>query len=173
MPGFVLSAERTAETFGVNRRTVAEWISAGCPADKIGPEWRLNSAEVSAWLRKRQGRQPGGGDAAAELDLREREARTVLAELKTRKELGQVVDAAEVRSAMAQIGRMYASSRENLPVQLATLLVGKSDLNEIEMILRRELRAADERVAAEIESRHGTLVNNPEGDPDGDGLADL
>lgn len=171
MPGIVLSLDKTAEVFGVNRRTLSEWVSAGCPAHKIGQAWKLDSAEVSTWLRERQEKKNGGGSETDELDLRERKAKTTLAELKTQRELNLVLDRAEVRSAFQAIGHIFSSARESLPSQWAVLLVGKSDLTEIEQILRRELRANDSRVADEIQTRFGNMVGEAgEGSvPDGDG----
>ncbi len=173
MPGIVLSLDKTAEVFGVNRRTLSEWVSAGCPARKVGQAWKLDSAAVSTWLRERQEKRPGNGAGSEveELDLRERKAKTTLAELKTQRELNLVLDRAEVRSAFQAIGHIFSSAREALPSQWAVLLVGKSDLTEIEQILRRELRASDSRVADEIQTRFGNMVGDAgEGSvPDGDG----
>ena len=171
MPGIVLSLEKTAEVFGVNRRTLSEWIAAGCPAHKVGQAWKLDSAEVSTWLRERQQKTVSSGSEVDGLDVRERTAKTEIAELKIKRELGHSLDRAEVQAAFQKIGHIFSSSRESLPSQWAVLLVGKSDLTEIEQILRRELRASDARVADEIERRFSNMVHNADegGVPDGDG----
>jgi excisionase family DNA binding protein len=54
MPGYVLSAEKMAQAMGVHRRTVAEWIAAGCPAQKSGRNWRMDTAAVMAWRLQRE-----------------------------------------------------------------------------------------------------------------------
>jgi phage terminase Nu1 subunit (DNA packaging protein) len=169
MAGIVFSAERTAQIFGVNRRTVSEWLSAGCPAVKVAGEWRMNSAEVFSWLRKRHDNTGGGrSEEAGQLDLRERAARAKLAELKVEREERSVVDRAEVQAALARIGRLHAQGRMSAPAQWAPLLLGKVDLAEIETILRREMRETDERIAREIVAQYEGMVA-----ADGDDVADL
>jgi len=104
---------------------------------------------------------------------RKEKAEADLAELKARKAIGESLDASDVRKAFTEIGRIHSAAREAIPAQLATRLVGKSDLAEIVPILRAALRACDERVASEIESRHGEMVfeqHGEEGAPDGDSL---
>ena len=70
---------------------------------------------------------------------------------------GKLLDREEVAKTFMSIGRMYKSSRQNEPAQLAPLLIGK-DVAEMEEILRREGRAADERLANEVIKRFGTII---------------
>jgi hypothetical protein len=74
---------------------------------------------------------------------------------------GKLIDADEARRVWTAIGRMFSQARENLPTQLAPKLVGKTDLTEIEIVIRREFREADQQVADEIQARFGGVVNKP------------
>jgi hypothetical protein len=80
-------------------------------------------------------------------------------QLSLQREMGAVVKVEEVNATFQTIGRILSSSRENGPAQLAPLLVGKTNIVEIEAILRRERRAEDDRVASEIALKLGTLGN--------------
>lgn len=80
-------------------------------------------------------------------------AKIALAEKQSR-----LISADAARQTFRSIGRMVATAREQLPTQLSAQLVGKTDLTEIESIVRAALRDADERVANEIQSRYGDRV---------------
>src|SRR5262249_55471654 len=92
---------------------------------------------------------------------RREQAEANIAELKYKQAMRELLPANEVKATYYQIGKIYSAARENLPKQLATKLVGKTSLDEIERILRAEFRAADERISAEIESRFKSAVTNP------------
>jgi hypothetical protein len=70
----------------------------------------------------------------------------------------QLVSADQTRQTFRAIGRMFAAAREQVPAQLAAQLVGKTDLNEIEAVVRTALRETDTRIANEIASRFGDAV---------------
>jgi hypothetical protein len=76
----------------------------------------------------------------------------------------KLIDADEARRVFAAIGRMFSQARENLPTQLATKLVGKTDLTEMEILIRGALREADAKVADEIQARFANVVSNHGGD---------
>ena len=80
---------------------------------------------------------------------RARKAEAELAEVE-----GRLLDADGARKLFSAVGRMYAQARENVPAQLAPKLVGRTDLNEIEAIVRATLREADTGVANEIHARY-------------------
>lgn len=64
----------------------------------------------------------------------------------------------EVTQTFGLIGKIYGAGREGIPSRLATKLVGKTDLQEIEMIVRAELASTDKRISDEIESRFKDLA---------------
>jgi hypothetical protein len=68
-----------------------------------------------------------------------------------RKEHGELVERGDAERLLTEAGRAYARGRESAPAKLARLLIGKTDMDEIERILRRELRGIDERIAEEVE----------------------
>lgn len=70
----------------------------------------------------------------------------------------RLIDADEARQTFRAIGRMFAAAREQVPAQLAAQLVGKTDLTEIEGLVRAALRDGDTRVANEIAARYGDAV---------------
>lgn len=92
---------------------------------------------------------------------RREQAEANIAELKYKQAMRELLPANEVKATYYQIGKIYSAARENLPKQLATKLVGKTNLDEIERTLRAEFRAADERISAEIESRFKSAATNP------------
>lgn len=75
------------------------------------------------------------------------------AEIEYRRQAGLVVERTEVSRTFHAIGRMFSAAREAIPAQIAPRLVGKTDLLEIEMVLKAALRDGDTRIADEIESR--------------------
>lgn len=103
------------------------------------------------------------GDGLLSARIRRERAEAALAELKAARASGEVVDVVEARSTFHAIGRIYAAGREALPSQLASRLIGKVDLVEIEKILREALRQADVRCVDEITARFGNFTMASEG----------
>ena len=103
-------------------------------------------------------KKPDGSEDFQSAKTREQRAAADLAELKRDRERGRSIDMDEARKTFTAIGRIYATARENMPTQLAPLLIGKNDLTEIEIILRKEFRGVDDRVATEIEQRFAQVA---------------
>jgi hypothetical protein len=89
-------------------------------------------------------------------------------EMDLKERMRDLISVDEARKTWHAIGKMYASSRENVPMQLAPRLVGKTDLIEIEGIIRSFYRESDTRVANEIESRYGETLSGGEHSGRGD-----
>lgn len=81
------------------------------------------------------------------------------AKLDYQRDAKELLPAGEVKQMFFSLGRIHASARESLPMDLAPRLVGLTDLNAIEKILRDELRACDSRVARECEVRFGETLS--------------
>lgn len=81
-----------------------------------------------------------------------------LARLRFEREAKSLLPTGEVQRMFAQLGRIVAAVREQLPAQLAPTLIGKTDPAEVEEILRAGYRQADERISQEIESRILTAI---------------
>lgn len=75
------------------------------------------------------------------------------ARLRYEREIRSVLPRRDVHSLFLSVGRIVAAIREELPTQVAPRLVGKSDLGEIETILRAALKDADTRIADECNAR--------------------
>lgn len=138
--------------------------------------WKRNTpVQFHAMAVKQSKREPTRqaesilGESMIDARTRRERAEADIAELKARRAAGEVIEAAQARKSFAAMGRIYTAAREGLPKQLAPKLIGLTDLAEIERILRAELRAADTRIADEIESRHGDVLY-PEGTSDGGSL---
>lgn len=151
----------------------SQWKRNGVPvAHKAQP--------VKAKPKAQQAPQPKAAKAEADdrsesfmaAKTRRERAEADLAELKARRAAGDVIETVDARKAFRSVGRIYTAARESLPKQLAPKLIGLTDLIVIEALLREELRAADTRIADEIESRHGELLNEKEAG-DGDSLGGL
>jgi hypothetical protein len=99
------------------------------------------------------------GKTKAEAERTSAWLRVAKDQISLQRELGAVVKVEEAVATFQTIGRILSADRENGPTQLAPLLIGKTDVAEIEAILRREKRSADERIGAEIALKLGTLGN--------------
>lgn len=135
-------------------------------ADKLWSAGRAPQVEF-----KRTEAEPATDHGAVFLRAKARRetAEADLAELKARKAQGDLVAVDEARKTWHAIGRMYAAARENVPMQLAPKLVGKTDLGEIESLIRTFYREADAHVADEIHARFSQITGS-DGDNNNPGL---
>ncbi len=103
------------------------------------------------------------GDEFLAVKIRREKAEAELAELKAGKARKDLIETAEAVKTWYSIGRMFGAARERIPASIAPNLIGKTDLAEIEQIIKSALRDADARVAEEIKSRFEETVGE---DPD-------
>ena len=73
---------------------------------------------------------------------------------------GQLTDAEDARRVFRECGKMYARVREQVPGDVATQLVGKTDPWEIEQIIRTAIREADTRIADEIAAKFTEVLGH-------------
>lgn len=179
-----ITKSQLAVLLGVSKGRISQYITAGLP---VRPDGRVDRAAAEEWHRRRTATQtpvvirrsepkPKIDDAADENTFLAARTRRELAaarreERKDREEAGELVRIDDVRKVFAGIGRIYAAGRENLPVQLAPRLIGLTDIADPERVLIEALRETDQRIADEVESRYGKLLNLE--NPDGDGSSDL
>lgn len=133
------------------------WKRNSDPAAKHRDSQRLN--QPPAATVDEQASNVVSGETFQEARTRRERAEADQAEFDRDVQRNKYMPAEEVKAAFRAIGEMRASNREGMPRQLAPLLVGKTDLSEIETILRRELRSVDERETKEITSRYGNLTS--------------
>ncbi len=112
--------------------------------EKADELWELNTAP-----------RPDADEALLEAKRRTAVAEADLKEHKRDVELGLYWRKEDVLKRARAHAAMITAAREALPMQLAPQLVGKTDLAEIETILRTAIRECDTRVSNEIRSRFG------------------
>lgn len=79
MGGLNLSLDKTAQAFGVDPRTVKNWIAAGLPGEQdASKRWTLNTAQVAEWLRLRERKNALG--EIAQIDEQQARRRKLAAE---------------------------------------------------------------------------------------------
>lgn len=112
--GREINLEEAARVFGFSRRGIEEWLTGGCPARKEGKQWRLNTAEVVAWLREREKRlvlgEVGNIDEA-QAKRRKLAAEAAMAELELASRQGHVVAIADFET---KITAMIGAARAKL-----------------------------------------------------------
>lgn len=125
--GIELTREKTAEIFGCDLRTVDNWLRRGCPGQKIGNRWQINSAEVSQWLRDRE-RQDALGETAAidESEARRRKiaAEASLAEHELAIKQGAAIGIADFEAQMAAMIGAARAKLLNLGAKVGPLVLG-------------------------------------------------
>jgi hypothetical protein len=128
------------------------------------PDWSDVGPE-QPWPVKNAASPIDIGDFARARARREwAEAELVEIELAAKK--AAVLDVDVAKKAFRQMGRIIARAREYVPCQLAPLLLGKTDPKEIEALVNRALKQADERAADEIRARFPDVAPG-EGGEDG------
>lgn len=108
------------------------------------------------------------GNAFFSARTRRELAEAQLAELKLAQNSKELLPAADVRKWLQQMGKIYAGARNGVPAQLATQLIGKTDVDEIVRIIRDFLTATDNRIADELEARFPDFVEPVAADDAGD-----
>lgn len=166
---------RALKLRGETEAAVSQALATGRIKAAVRPDGLIDFAEADRlWAASRVPRvefapadeDPESGaekkaDAGVEFlkaKARRETAEADMAELKAAKARGELVDVGEARKVYHAIGRMFSQARENVPLQLAPKLVGKTDLAEIESTIRIFYREADARVAGEIQSRFAGIV---------------
>jgi transcriptional regulator with XRE-family HTH domain len=145
--GYSISA--LARMAGVDRRTLAARLEGVTPLES-GPKGKLYRLSDVVQCFITQPLQGEDDPALAEARGRKLEAEAGLAELKLKRERGEVVSQADVRSDLADFLRgFHTRFAVTLPQQLGPRLQGKT-AKEAEEILRAEV----EREFAEVRAEH-------------------
>ncbi|WP_430430204.1 terminase small subunit [Oceanicaulis sp.] len=132
--GIEVNRAKVAEIFGVAVDTVSAWVKRGCPVLQIGRkgiQWKFNTADVSDWLVQdalRQATSPDGEDANAEAiniaveKARREQYEADLAELRLRKERGELIELETIMSAVRSEYAVVRTRFGSLPGRLAAQL---------------------------------------------------
>lgn len=152
---------------GVSHTSVAKAIRQNriraTPEGKIDSEqadrdWAKNTSQVNQRHHEAPAAAPGpqvGGPSYSQSRAVRETYMARLAKIEFETRSSKVMDKAEVQAMFASFGRAIRSAHENLPAQIAPMLAGVTDLDQIEAIVRKELRAVDESVAKEVLARFG------------------
>ena len=161
-----LTKQELADARGVSLRAVEHWLEDGLPSTKErrGTPPRsvvvIDAAEAERWLALHrpadtgvdpEGRMAAAKTRTAELDARKRAAEVEKLELENQVRAGQLLDAEEVR--LGRLARIAETTRilEALPAVAAPLCAHR-DVNEIRVILAREIDRARREFAREDET---------------------
>ena len=126
--GLEVNRSKLAEIFGVSVDTVSAWAKRGCPVlerGRKGVEWKFNTASVSGWLVQQAQEPPASeGDARPAPNFDKERARREqidadLAELKLRKERGELIELETILSAVRSEYAVVRTRFGSLPGRLA------------------------------------------------------
>jgi len=150
--GQIVNRAEVADLFGVAEATVDQWIRRGMPVVQRGAKgiaWKINSADVSDWLRQRDLEQATGEDAADEQELKRRKlaAETSKSELELLKLKGDVVPLHQVERALAMVLAEVKVGMRNIPQRTATMLIGEQNETRIKEVLLTEVDQTLEAMA--------------------------
>lgn len=142
-----VTRQEVADLFGVSHTTVDAWIKRGMPVSERGSRgkpWRINTAEVSAWLEQRAKESASGSDQADERELKRRKlaAETAKVELELARVRGEVVPLAQLERALANTFAEIKTNIRSVPSRVATAIIGESNETRIKAVILKEIDQA-------------------------------
>ena len=105
---------------------------------------------VAQTLRDLQPADDGGKETITSVTLRLKRAQAELAEAKARRQSGDLLETKDVERGARLVVRKMGAALENGPTQWAVLVAGKTDLGDIEDVLRAEINKLRERFADDM-----------------------
>jgi len=145
--GKLVGKQDIADIYGTTITTVTEWIRRGCPVVQTGGkgiEWKINTAEVSKWLRQRDVENATGANLSDEQELKRRKlaAETQKAELEMLRVKGDVVPLKQVERSLANTFAEVKTNLRNVPRRIATSLIGEQSEARIKEVMIEEIDQA-------------------------------
>lgn len=142
--GKTLGKHEIAEFFGVTEPTVDQWVRRGCPVverGSKGKQWKINTAQVSDWLRQRDIEQATGANLSDEQELKRRKlaAETQKAELEMLRVKGDLVPLAQLERQLSNTFAELKTNLRNVPKRTATALVGETSEVRIKDVILAEI----------------------------------
>lgn len=142
--GKELGKQEIADMFGVNESTVDQWVRRGMPVIERGSKgraWRINTAQVSNWLRERDIEQATGANLSDEQELKRRKlaAETQKAELEMLRVKGDLVPLAQLERSLSNTFAELKTNLRNIPKRTATALVGETSEVRIKDVILAEI----------------------------------
>jgi len=127
------------------------WAGTACPVPGEAAGKRLAEVPDPVKRRESRGALPLPENRLVAATIRLQEAKAEREESRAKRESGDLLPREDVAKAMQLLSRKHGAAMEAGPTQWAVLVAGKTDLGEIEIILRREVNKLRESFADEIE----------------------
>jgi len=146
--GEVVGQADICRIFGISSTTFASWMNNGAPFVEKGAKgrpWKVNTREVSDWLREREVelRAPIQSTTDAdELKRRKLAAETAKVELELARLKGEIVPLAQLERALANTFAELKTRMRSVPSRIATTLIGEDNETRIKAVILAEIDQA-------------------------------
>lgn len=142
-----VSIKKIADFYGVNIETVYEWLKKEIITpveDTLSPsQKRFNLEEVVRSVYRYQLRMiMTRGECLSEEKKRLTKIKADLADLKFRKEQGELIEKKKVEKEAFELARQIRNNLESIPSRVSALLAAESDEKKVKEILINEIYQA-------------------------------
>lgn len=136
--------------FGISSTTFASWMKSGAPFIEKGAkgrQWKVNTRDLSDWLRAREVElmgAGGNGEQADERELKRRKlaAETAKVELELARVRGEVVPLKQLERALANAFAEVKTNLRSVPSRVATAIIGEESETRIKAVILKEIDQA-------------------------------
>jgi phage terminase Nu1 subunit (DNA packaging protein) len=144
-----LTATESAKLLGVSLRQLSYMVQDGLPRKHSGKKVRYDWGQVCAWKEsKSNGQQQTDDQKLSIQQARKYSVDAERAELKLRKERGDLVSVKDVTRALIQSNAIIRAKLLGIPTKLAPRLSGRHTTVEIKAILQTEIYEVLRELAA-------------------------
>jgi phage terminase Nu1 subunit (DNA packaging protein) len=145
--GVLHTRQQTADTIGVDVKTLDRWVKDGCPVARRGGrgvEWGFSIPDVVRWWGDRRAAEAAADepDDLHEIELRTKRALMLKAELELAKAKGEVAAVAEFEKVQTKAMAAIRARVMQVPQRVVMRLVGETNETKIKSRLSEELRIA-------------------------------
>jgi len=133
---------------GISSTTCAAWMKSGAPFIEKGAkgrQWKVNTRELSDWLRAREVELVGAGNSDSderELKRRKLAAETAKVELELARVRGEVVPLKQLERALANTFAEVKTNLRSVPSRVATAILGEESETRIKAVILKEIDQA-------------------------------
>lgn len=145
--GEIVGQAEICRIFGISSTTFASWMKSGAPYIEKGAKgrpWKVNTREISDWLRAREIELSPSADNSDERELKRRKlaAETAKVELELARVRGEVVPLAQLERALANTFAEIKTNIRSVPSRVATAIIGESNETRIKAVILKEIDQA-------------------------------
>lgn len=146
--GEIVGQAEICRIFGISSTTFASWMKSGAPYVEKGAkgrQWKVNTREVSDWLRARELELRGGiGNVGDEKQLKSRKlaAEAAKIELELSRARGELVPLKQLERALANTFAEVKTNMRAVPSRVATALIGEDSETRIKAVILAEIDQA-------------------------------